>query len=157
FHEQFWTAAAKTADIVLPVTTGLERDDIGCAAREPYVIAMKKVREPTGEARDDYAIFRAIAQRMGVDDAYSAGRETGEWLALMYDEARARSAKAGVWLPAFAEFWEAGIVEAIGTQAPPVMLAAFRADPEANPLRTPSGKIEIYSERIASFSYDDCP
>jgi biotin/methionine sulfoxide reductase len=157
FHEQFWTAAAKTADIVLPVTTGLERDDIGCAAREPYLIAMKKAREPTGEARDDYAIFRAIAQRMGVGEAYSAGRETGEWLSLMYEEARARSAKAGVCLPAFEEFWEAGIAEAIGTQEPPVMLAPFRADPEANPLRTPSGKIEIYSERIASFGYDDCP
>jgi biotin/methionine sulfoxide reductase len=156
-HEQFWTAAAKMADIVLPVTTGLERDDIGCATREPYLIAMKKAREPTGEARDDYAIFRAIAQRMGAGEAYSAGRETGEWLSLMYEEARVRSAKAGVCLPAFEEFWEAGIAEAIGTQEPPVMLAPFRADPEANPLRTPSGKIEIYSERIASFGYDDCP
>jgi biotin/methionine sulfoxide reductase len=75
----------------------------------------------------------------------------------MYEEARARSANAGVCLPAFEEFWEAGIAEAIGTQEPPVMLAPFRADPEANPLRTPSGKIEIYSERIASFGYDDCP
>ena len=31
------------------------------------------------------------------------------------------------------------------------------ADPKAFPLGTPSGKIEIYSERIASFGYDDCP
>jgi len=157
FHEQFWTAAAKTADIVLPATTGLERDDIGCAAREPYLIAMKKAREPTGEARDDYAIFRAIAQRLGAGEAYFDGRETHEWLSLIYEEARARSAKAGVCLPSFEQFWEAGIAEAIGKQAPPVMLASFRADPEANPLRTPSGKIEIYSERIASFGYDDCP
>ena len=56
------------ADIVLPATTGLERDDIGYAAREPYLIAMKKAREPMGEARDDYAIFRAIARRLGVGD-----------------------------------------------------------------------------------------
>ena len=37
------------------------------------------------------------------------------------------------------------------------MLAAFRADPAGHPLKTPSGRIEIYSERIASFGYDDCP
>ena len=37
------------------------------------------------------------------------------------------------------------------------MLADFRADPAAHPLKTPSGKIEIFSEKIASFGYDDCP
>ena len=157
FHEQFWTPAARMADIVLPATTGLERDDIGYAAREPYLIAMKKARAPIGEARDDHAIFQAIARRMGVGPAHSGGRETGEWLAHLYEEARARSAKAGVGLPPFEEFWEAGIAEATGTQEPPVLLKAFRADPAAHPLKTPSGRIELYSEKIASFGYDDCP
>jgi biotin/methionine sulfoxide reductase len=157
FHEQFWTPAAKMADIVLPATTGLERDDIGYGTREPYLIAMKKAREPVGEARDDYEIFQAIARRMGAGDVHSDGRTAGEWLAHLYEEARVKSAKMGVGLPPFGEFWDAGIAETKGTQPPPVMLGAFRADPEAHPLRTPSGKIEIYSERIASFGYDDCP
>ena len=157
FHEQFWTPAAKMADIVLPATTTLERDDIGQASREPYLIAMKKVREPVGEARDDYAIFHALAQRMGVGDVHSDGREINEWLSHLYEVARVKSAKAGVSLPPFDEFWEAGIAEATGTQEPPVMLGAFRADPDMHRLKTPSGRIEIYSERIASFGYDDCP
>jgi hypothetical protein len=38
-----------------------------------------------------------------------------------------------------------------------VLFDAFRADPEANPLKTPSGKIELFSEKIARFGYDDCP
>ena len=84
------------------------------------MIAMKKAREPIGEARDDYAIFQAIAQRMGVGLTHSGGREIGEWLSHLYEEARARSAKAGVGLPSFEEFWEAGIAEATGTQEPPV-------------------------------------
>jgi biotin/methionine sulfoxide reductase len=37
------------------------------------------------------------------------------------------------------------------------MHAAFRADPARNPLRTPSGRIEIHSERIAGFGLPDCP
>ena len=158
FHEQFWTPAAKMADIVLPATTTLERDDIGYGSREPYVIAMKKAREPIGEARDDYAIFNALAERLGAGAEHSDGRKsTQEWLAHLYEEARVKSAKAGVTLPAYEEFWEAGIAEAKGENREPVMLAAFRADPETNKLKTPSGRIEIYSEKIASFGYDDCP
>jgi biotin/methionine sulfoxide reductase len=157
FHEQFWTPAAKMADIVLPATTTLERDDIGYSARAPYLIAMKKACEPVGEARDDHAIFEALARCMGVAEIYSEGRDVDGWLSLLYEKAREKAAQAGVNLPAFGEFWEAGIAEALGTQESPVMLAAFRADPEAHPLKTPSGRIEIYSERIASFGYEDCP
>ena len=158
FHEQFWTPAAKMADIVLPATTTLERDDIGYGTREPYIIAMKKAREPIGESRDDYEIFKGLAERLGEGQKFTDGRaSTQEWLAHLYEEARVKSAKQGVTLPAYEEFWEAGIAEAKGESRDPVMLAAFRADPEAHKLKTPSGKIEIYSERIASFGYDDCP
>jgi biotin/methionine sulfoxide reductase len=110
-----------------------------------------------GEARDDHAIFEALARRMGVAEIFSEGRDVDGWLSLLYEKAREKSARADVSLPAFEEFWDAGMAEAIGTQEPPVMLAEFRSDPEAHPLKTPSGKIEIYSERIASFGYDDCP
>ncbi|TBR23630.1 MAG: Asp-tRNA(Asn)/Glu-tRNA(Gln) amidotransferase GatCAB subunit C, partial [Reyranella sp.] len=157
FNEQFWTPAAKMADIVLPATTGLERNDIGYARREPYLIAMKKAREPIGEARDDYWIFSEITRRLGAADVYTEGRDEMQWLAHMYEEGRQKSAKMGVPLPSFEEFWEAGIAKVPGENTEPVMLAKFRADPAGNPLRTPSGKIEIFSEKIASFGYDDCP
>ncbi len=47
-HEPWWTATARHADIVLPATTTLERNDIGCAARDRFVIAMEKAIEPVG-------------------------------------------------------------------------------------------------------------
>jgi biotin/methionine sulfoxide reductase len=157
FHEQFWTPSARMADIVLPATTTLERDDIGYGRREPFLIAMKKTRAPIGEARDDYWIFAELARRLDAADTYTEGRDTMAWLAHLYDQARAKSAQAGVPFPPFDEFWQAGIAEAKGHDPEPVMLSRFRADPAAHPLKTPSGKIEIYSERIASFGYDDCP
>ena len=76
FNEQFWTPSAKMADIVLPATTGLERDDIGYARKEPYLIAMKKARAPIGEARDDYWIFSEITRRLGAD-AHAANAGAG--------------------------------------------------------------------------------
>jgi biotin/methionine sulfoxide reductase len=157
FNEQFWTPAAKMADIVLPATTTLERDDIGYGRREPYLIAMKKARDPIGEARDDYWIFSEITRRLGAGDTYTEGRDTMGWLSHLYEEARQKSAKAGVPFPAFDDFWQAGIAEAKGPERDNVMLSAFRADPEKHPLKTPSGRIEIFSEKIASFGYDDCP
>jgi biotin/methionine sulfoxide reductase len=157
FHEQFWTPAARMADIVLPATTSLERDDIGYGSREPFLIAMKKTREPIGEARDDYWIFAEIARRMGAGETYTEGRDTLQWLRHLYAESREKSAKAGVSIPEFETFWQAGIAEASGEERDPVMLAKFRADPQKNPLKTPSGRIEIFSEKIASFGYDDCP
>ena len=157
FNEQFWTPAAKMADIVLPATTGLERNDIGYARREPFLIAMKKAREPIGEARDDYWIFSEITRRLGADDVYTEGRDEMQWLTHMHEESRQKSARMGVDLPSFEEFWEAGIAKVPGENTEPVMLAKFRADPAAHPLKTPSGKIEIFSEKIASFGYDDCP
>jgi biotin/methionine sulfoxide reductase len=37
------------------------------------------------------------------------------------------------------------------------LFAPFRENPDAAPLGTPSGRIEIFSETIAGFGYDDCP
>ena len=58
-------------------------------------------------------------------------------------------------LPYFDDFWRDGLAE-VATREPQPLFASFRADPVKNKLATPSGRIELYSERIASFGYDDC-
>ena len=156
-QEQYWTPTAKLADIVLPATTSLEREDIGYATRERYMVAMKQLIEPVGQARDDYSIFGDLAERLGVREAFTEGRDARAWLELLYEEARPRAAQAGAQLPPFEAFWAQGLLDLVQPEAEVVMLQAFRADPQAHPLATPSGRIELFSEHIASFGYDDCP
>jgi biotin/methionine sulfoxide reductase len=156
-NEQFWTPTAKLADIVLPATTTLERDDIGYANRDSHMIAMRQVKRPTGEARDDYAIFSDLAERLGAGRTFTEGRSVQEWLRALYEQSRERARAVEVELPAFDVFWQSGLVEIRGAGKPVVMLEEFRGDPVANPLKTPSGRIEIFCERIAGFGYDDCP
>lgn len=156
-HEQVWNATARMADIVLPVTATIERDDIGSAALEPLLVAMRKLAEPPGEARDDYEIFSALSRRLGVEQAFTEGRTATEWLRHLYEQWSGKMGEGGYLVPDFGVFWESGALEMPLPDRPVVMLEAFRRDVEANPLKTPSGKIELFSERVASFGYADCP
>jgi biotin/methionine sulfoxide reductase len=156
-HEQYWTPSARFADIVLPATTALERDDIAFAGREGYVAAMRQAAAPFAESRHDYEIFADLAGRLGVGAAFTEGLDPAGWLRRIYDENLPRAAAAGVALPSFDDFWARGLIDLAEHDAPTVMHAAFRADPDAAPLKTPSGKIEIHSERIAGFGLADCP
>lgn len=156
-HDPWWTPTARHADIVLPATTTLERNDIGASSRDRFIMAMHKVIEPVGEARHDFDIFADLAERLGFREAFTEGRGEMAWLRHLYEEARSKAASQGVTLDAFAHFWECGHTEVAPPETPHIYLADFREDPEKHPLQTPSGKIEIYSERIAGFGYPDCP
>ena len=154
-HEPWWTATARHADIVLPATTSLERNDIGGSPRDRFVIAMHQAIEPLGEARSDFAIFRDLARRLGCEDGFAEGRDEQDWLRHLYATFRERAQSNLV--PEFDTFWEKGWVEIPQRTDEYVLFADFRADPEKHRLRTQSGRIELYSDEIAGFGYDDCP
>jgi len=156
-HEPWWNGQARHADIVLPVTTTLERNDITGASTDTYALAMHKAVEPFGQARNDHDIFAGLSERLGLHEAFTEGRDEHAWLAFMYARWQERAEKVGVAMPAFDAFWEQGFVALPERDSHKIFLADFRSDPAAHKLSTPSGKIEIASERIASFNYDDCP
>jgi biotin/methionine sulfoxide reductase len=156
-NEIWWTAMARHADIVFPATTVLEREDIAMTHWEPLVVAMRQAVEPVGEARDDYAIFTGLARRLGVAARFTEGRSPEDWVRHLWDQARQRAAEAGFELPGLDELRQRETVSLPPAERDAVLLDAFRADPVANPLTTPSGRIEIFSARIAAFGYDDCP
>jgi biotin/methionine sulfoxide reductase len=156
-HENAWTATARHADIVLPATMTLERDDIGAAPTDPVLIAMNRVAPPFEQARNDYDIFAALAKRMGAEEAFTEGRTSGEWLRHLYEHTRIALAEEGLEAPDFDQFWQRGEIPLPSKPDDGGILRAFRKDPDANPLPTPSGKIEIFSDTIAKFGYEDCP
>ena len=153
-NEPYWTAMARHADIVLPTTIPMEREDFGAGRRDTHLIAMHRSLRAPGEALDDYDIFRRIAEQLGVGDAFSEGRTARQWLEHMYEKWHD---KVGDVVPSFDQFWSDGGIELPFAEEHRTMFEQFRADPEQFRLNTPSGRIELHSAVIAGFGYDDCP
>ena len=156
-HEPWWNPLARHADIVLPCTTTVERNDLGIAKGEFHLFAMQKVVEPYKQARHDFEILREIASHLNVENAFSEGLDEMGWIRHLYGLSRQRAAAFDFELPDFGTFWKAGHVRLPSPSVHENLLQAFRLDPEGSALQTPSGKIEIASERIAGFGYSDCP
>ncbi|AZI59371.1 molybdopterin oxidoreductase [Nakamurella antarctica] len=159
-HEPYWTSSAKHADIVLPCTLSVEREDIGGSRQDSHVIAMHALLSPVGEARDDFAIFTDLADRLGFAQQFTEGLSPREWLEKMYSTwAVEVGGSQPTELPNFETFWQDGDVRVPGADSARdhVMFGQFRADPVAHRLPTPSGLIQISSPVVASFGYDDCP
>lgn len=152
-QEPWWTPTAKMADIVLPATTTLERDDIsmGGSYSGDYVYAMRKIIHTPYEAKDDYEIYALLAKKFGEKKykKFTDNKEPMEHLKDFYSTSDAAKIKS------FDEFWESGFVKfEIAKEAYNyVRHSGFRADPVKNALKTESGKIQIFSKKFADFNY----
>jgi molybdopterin guanine dinucleotide-containing S/N-oxide reductase-like protein len=137
------------ADIVLPSITKMECDDIGVETMSgQFYMAYPepKAIEPRGEAKSNYQIVCDIAARFNLLEEYTDGKSPEEWIKAGYESSGV--AKYISW----EEFNEKGyyiVPNDEHWQEQKAGLAAFYEDPGNNPLETPSGKIEFYSERLA--------
>ena len=156
-NEWCWNTLAKRSDIVLPCTTPLERGDIMMTPRDPYVVSMSKLVEPHGKAKNDYEIFSGIARQMGVEEKFTEGRNQEEWQKWIYKQTFERAAAANIKIPSYEKFREEKWFKIDDPSEPTLMLKDFREDPIKYPLDTQSGKIEIFSQTVSDFKYDDCP
>ncbi|EOV9675075.1 dimethylsulfoxide reductase subunit A [Cronobacter turicensis] len=145
------TASARYADILLPDCTASEQMDFALDAscgNMAYVIFADRAIAPRFECRTIYDITSALAVRMGVDEQFTEGRTQEGWLRHLY----AQSQRAIPELPDFDTFRKQGIFKLRDPQGHHVAYQAFRENPAANPLDTPSGKIEIYSSALADIA-----
>jgi len=138
-NELFLTPTARFADVILPVTHYLEKDDAGLPwTGGRYMIYMNKAVEPDAGTRSDLEIFTGIAKRVGLKEYNDKPDE--EWL----DNILAGS-------PGFPglEHLKSRAVHRFDGQYPRVAFTEQISDPVNNPFPTPTGKIEIYSRRFA--------
>ena len=151
-----WTATCRFSDIVLPACTPFERNDIDAygSYSNRGVIAMQKLVDPLYQSRPDFEIFKELCRRFGKEKEYCRNMDEMEWVRSLYEDCRKEN-QGKFEMPAFDEFWKKGYVM-FPEGKPWVRHADFRDDPELHALGTPSGFIEIYSNKISSFGYEDC-
>lgn len=144
-QDQFLTPTARYADLVLPVATQFETWGVEDGWKYgDEVILMPPLVEAPGECRTDYRICADVAERLGIGEAYTEGRDERGWVAWVLDRYRETRFPD---LPTLDQMEASNQgVHSRPVTEPAVALADFRADPAAHPLPTPSGKIEIFSK-----------
>lgn len=152
-QDPWWTPTARFADIVLPASSDLERDDIGQVLN--LIFTSRAAVAPQFKSRSDYEILTEISDRLGFKQAFTEGKSINDWCRHFYDTAKSQ---AKIAMPSFDEFWAKDtIIEFPQGKGDFVHLADFRKDPLLNPLGTSTGLIEITSPAVAKLNYDDCP
>lgn len=112
------------------------------------VLLMRQAIEPIGESKSDYEAVCEVAKKLDKYEEVTDGKTVEELIRAVFD---------GMGFDKFIsweEFKEKGyyvIPVAPDWEKDPAGLIKFYEDPETNPLPTPSGKLEFYSERIAKY------
>ena len=139
-HEQVPTDTVDYADLVLPATTFLEHDDLVTSYGHNYVQLSRAAIAPEGEAKSNHAVFRLLAQSLGLRDAVL--EQDFESLVNLLLESPAEEAQ--------------GLHRATLLAGRPVRFNAPAA-PWQKGLRTPSGRFEFVSRRMAELGQPAAP
>lgn len=149
--DNMMSRSADMADLVLPDTTAAERWDLipsEYTGDMAYLIMGEKAIEPLFDSKPAYEVCLELAKRFGIEKEFSEGRDMEAWVRWMQADNQADHPQ----FPSFDELKEMGVYRYHDPNGLQVPLREFREDPEANPLDTPSGKIEIFSSELYEMS-----
>jgi anaerobic dimethyl sulfoxide reductase subunit A len=150
-QELFMTAQARYADLLLPVTSAVERSDLTRPwPSGPYFTFMNRALEPLGECKSDLDIVSELAQRLGIE-GFNPHTED-EWLKMFVD----LNPEYQEHIKDYDKFKKDGI-HRVKLDAPIIAFKEQIDDIDKNPFPTPSGKIEIFSQRVADLNKPDTP
>jgi anaerobic selenocysteine-containing dehydrogenase len=146
-HELFMTDTAQYADIVLPATSQLGQLDLHKGYGHRYVQLNPPAIEPRGEARSNWDVMRGLAAALGFTEPWLRA-PAEEVIREVLDATRAKN-------PLLRDVtWERLIAEGtIPYRFDEVPLVPF----EDRRFPTPSGKVELYSERMTGWGVDPLP
>ncbi len=133
----------------------MEEEDIGAdvgSMQYAMIHLEEKGVDPIGESKSDYEAVGEIAKKLGLYEQYTGGKTVDEWIKHGYETSDVddmvsweQLKEKGYYVVPTRKDWEED----------PAGMIAFYNDPDKNPLSTPSGKIEFYSERLAKNFPDD--
>ena len=145
-----------SADIILPGNTTMEVEDIEPCIRQgdsfQTLLLMKQAISPIGESKSDFEAVCEVAGKLGKLEAVTEGKTVAELEKIVFDSL---SFAGGVDWEEFKEKNYYVIPVAKDWEKDPAGFFKFYQDPGANPLPTPTGKLEFYSESIAKNFPDD--
>ncbi|MBA7695633.1 Dimethyl sulfoxide reductase DmsA [subsurface metagenome] len=144
--DQFMTAGARFADILLPTVTSFEKNDIALDGATGFYGYMNKAINPVGESRSHMEICIDLAARLGIAD-YNDKTED-EWL---------REMVAGSNDIADYDTFKRNGIHKLRLPEPHVAFKRQIDDLANNPFYTPSGRIEIYSQQLADMNDPQIP
>lgn len=139
--EHFKTDTVDYADIVLPATTQLEHIDVHATYGHQYIVANNQAIAALGEAKPNTEIFRLLAQQMGFSE--SCFSDSDDSLAEQAFESGHPHALNYTWADTKQRGWYK-----LDMPAAPFAQGGFK---------TPSGKCEFYSARMAADGLDPLP
>ena len=150
-NELFMTAQARYADLLLPVTSAAERSDLTRPwPSGPYFTFINRALEPLGECKSDFDIATELAERLDIKDFNPHTEE--EWLKILFDF----NPEYQKYIKDYDKFRQDGI-HRVQLEKPYVAFQKQIEDPENHPFETPSGKIEIFSQRVVDIDHPQCP
>jgi anaerobic dimethyl sulfoxide reductase subunit A len=150
-NELFMTAQARYADLLLPVTSAAERSDLTRPwPSGPYFTFINRALEPLGECKSDFDIATELAERLDIKDFNPHTEE--EWLKILFDF----NPEYQKHIKDYDKFRKDGI-HRVQLEKPYVAFQKQIEDPENHPFETPSGKIEIFSQRVVDIDHPLCP
>ncbi|MBI2467117.1 MAG: molybdopterin-dependent oxidoreductase [Candidatus Rokubacteria bacterium] len=139
-HDLFLNdTARRSADVVLPATAWLE--ELGCKSTNTHLYLMEHVLEPAGEARSVVWIVRELGRRLGLPGEFFPWEGAEGLIDALIDH------------PATGHATVAALRAAGGIRA---LNISHVAHPDLR-FPTPSGKVELYSERAATLGLPPLP
>ncbi len=153
-QDQFMTPSAKFADLVLPVCTQMEMWGLEDGWKYgDEVIIMPKVHEPPYQTKSDYQICAELADRFGVKEQFTQNRNEREWIEWAvgrYKNTRFPN------IPNLDNLEQKNDgVYSKPVDKPAIAFENFRKNPKQHPLKTPSGKIELFSKTLFDMKKPD--